>query len=55
MSEFALSFLALTVTTVILALLCLPAAWMLTRHAEAKDNAPQKIENDKDITPLITG
>ncbi len=52
--EFALSLLALTVMTVILAILCLPAAWMLTRHAEAKDNATP-IESDKDVTPLIGG
>jgi hypothetical protein len=54
-SEFLIAILALTVTTVILGILCLPAAWMLTRHAEAKDNGLPQIENDNDEQPLITG
>ncbi len=54
-SEFLIAILALVVTTVILAILCLPAAWMLTRHAEAKDNTSPQIEKAKDVTPLITG
>ncbi len=52
-SEFAIAFVALIATTIMLAILCLPAAWMITRHAEAKDGQAPLLGDSSEDPALI--